>query len=881
MKHSPPRLARKILRWFVNAEFIEEIEGDLEEVFYERLTYQSLFKARLYYFVDVLRTIRPYQPKRKSSPVAHEIVHWIFLKLAFRNLAKRKAFSVINILGLSVGLVSFLVIMEYVAFERSYDSFHDKADRIYRVAFNWGETDYKGENSSIYASSVPALGPAVVEALPEVDAYTRFVPVLTVKPYCVFNVFQKGRLRYTSNADNGFYADSAFLKIFSFPIVAGHTEPLSKPNAIAITQSYSEKIFGNIPYNDILGSSIEVDVQGKENHVVTAILADPPANSHIQFDYLISYSTINSHRMEGNLGWSQFYTYILSNQVLADEWMEPKFQSLVEKLYGKESHISIFLQPLKQIYLKSKLREEVGPSGSSQQLTFLTIIAYTILLMAWINYINMFLARSMERLNEIAVKKVLGSTRVHLVIQFFTESMLLNVFSFVISILLLLLVQYPFENWLGKPVSQVFLTEAPYVATLISCVLVGSMAAGVYPSLLLSSQQPVRMLGHKYKSSAQGLFFKQGLLYFQFVVSFILVSSTLIINKQIDFMKQADLGMELNGCVAIRSPGTRDSTYHQRLDAFKDRLLTSPFIKNVCSSSSIPGVQITRSGGVQRVIGPELDGNNVFFLQVDKNFLNTYDIRLLAGMNFSDKASEIPTVILNEAALQTLKFDSPQDALNHRIHWQQKEYEIIGVFANYNHLFLKETFEPIMLSFRPFTPGYITLKIQDGYVEEALTIAKQQMQSLFPSTPFEYSFLESTYNHQYQPIQQFESLAKYFAFLAIAIACLGLFALSYYSVQRRMMEIAVRKVFGAGSFDILFLLSKSYVKITVISCLVGSLLTFYLMKEWLQNFAFATTLNGFDFLIPLIFITFIVLTTVSYNCVRTSFVNPSHSLKHN
>jgi putative ABC transport system permease protein len=346
-------------------------------------------------------------------------------------------------------------------------------------------------------------------------------------------------------------------------------------------------------------------------------------------------------------------------------------------------------------------------------------------------------------------------------------------------------------------------------------------------------------------------------------------------------MKKANLGMELSGCVAIRSPGTVDSTYHDRLKAFKDRLLTSPFIKNVCSSSSIPGVQISKSGGVQRVIGPELDGNNVFFLQVDENFLNTYDIRLIAGRNFSDKTSGLPSVILNEAALQTLKFNSPEEALNHRIHWQLKEYVVIGVFANYNHLFLKETFEPIMLSFRPSTPGYLTLKIQGGHIEEALATAKQQLQSLFPSTPFEYSFLESTYNRQYQPVQQFESLAKYFSLLAITISCLGLFALSYYAVQKRTMEIAVRKVFGARSFDILLLLSKSYVRITLISGLMGSAFTFYLMNEWLQNFAFATTLDFFDFVIPFIFITSIVLTTVSYNCLRTFFINPSNSLKHN
>ena len=881
MKHRPSRFARQILRCFVNAEFVEEIEGDLDELFYERLSAHGWFKAQVCYFLDVLQTIRPYQPKRKATKVGHEILNWIFLKLALRNLLKRKAYSAINIFGLSIGLVSFLLIMEYVAFERSYDSFHENADQIYRVAFDWGETDNNGKNSSIYASSVPAMGPAIAREIGEVEAFTRFIPVLTVKSSCVFTQYQNGKLKYTGNADHGFYADSAFLKIFSFPMLKGNDDPLSKPNSVVLTRSYAARIFGDIPHDKIVGSLIEVDARGKEEHIVTGILEDVPTNSHIQFDYLISYATINSGRLEGNLGWSQFYTYILSNQPLTNERIAPKFKVLLEKLYGKESHISIFLQPLKEIYLTSDLREEAGATGSAQELTFLILIAYTILFMAWFNYINMFLARSTERVNEIGVKKVLGSTQIHLIVQFFTESMVINLASFVLAIIMLLLVQQPFESWLGKDVSGVFFHEISFIAQVFTGILIGSVLAALYPATRLSSYRPIEVLGRKFQSSKEGIFVNQGLIYFQFIVSFAIVACTLVIHRQINYMKEADLGMKLSGRVAVRTPGGVDSTSQHNVQLFKERLLTYPFIESVSSSSSIPGKPITTSGGVQRVIGPELDGNNVFFLRVDENFLNTYDIRLISGKNFSDKVSGIPTAILNEAALQTLKFDSPQEALNHRIHWQNKEYEVIGVFANYNHLFLKETFEPILLSFNPLTQGFITFKTEGGHYDQAVAAAKKEMQALFPAAPFEYDFLESAYERQYHPIQQFETLAKYFAMLAIGIACLGLFALSYFSVQKRIREVAVRKVFGADIFDVLILLSKNYLKISVISCFLGSLLAFYLMTEWLQNFAFAIHLGFTDFLIPLIAITAVVTLTVSYNCCRTSLINPSHSLKHN
>lgn len=878
-RHTPPRFGKQILRWFVNAEFLEEVEGDLDELFEERLLKYSPLRARLLYFVDAVSAIRPYHPKRKSSNVGHEIMHGIFWKLAFRNLSKQKTHSVINIAGLSIGLASFLLIMEYVAFEKSYDSFHVHKDNVYRVAFNWGETDYKGENSSIYASSVPAMGPALQNEMSEVKRFTRFIPVLTVKPSCVISAFRENVIHYTGHADHGFYADSSFLKIFSFPILAGSEKALVEPRSIAVTQSYARKIFGDIPHDKIVGSSVEVDAQGKEEHIVTAVLDDVPSNSHIKFDYLISYATINSDRLEGNLGWSQFYTYVETHQPVSIDAMEVSLKKLTEKLYGKESHISIFLQPLEKIYLTSKLREEAGATGSSQQLTFLTIIAYLILLMAWINYINMFLARALERVNEIGIKKVLGSSRIHLVVQFFTESMIINFVSILIGTGLTLIFQKPFEIWIGKSVSSVLYNELEFISVVMGCILLGSVVAGLYPAIVLASNRTVQVLGSKFQSSSGGLFFKKGLIYFQFTVSFIIVAGTLIIGRQIEFMKHADLGMKLEGRIALRTPGITDSTYREKIKLYEKRLLNYTSIKQSALSSSIPGKPITTSGGVQRVVGPALEGNNVLFMQVDESFLSTYDIRLMAGKNFSENASKVPTVIINEAALRTLKFESPEEALNHRIHWQRKEYEVIGVFANYNHLFLKETFEPLMLTYSAAPVGFLTFRAHAGHYTEALTAAKKEMALLFPNTPFEYTFMESSYNNQYHNVQQFETLTEYFALLAIVIACLGLFALSFYSARQKIREIAVRKTFGARLTDVLWLLSTEYIKAGLISCIIGSCVTFYVMGQWLENFAFGISLGAWDFLAPVLLLVLIISCTISYNCIRTASVNIAHALK--
>jgi putative ABC transport system permease protein len=265
-------------------------------------------------------------------------------------------------------------------------------------------------------------------------------------------------------------------------------------------------------------------------------------------------------------------------------------------------------------------------------------------------------------------------------------------------------------------------------------------------------------------------------------------------------------------------------------------------------------------------------------MYVDENFLSTYSIRLIAGRNFI-RGTDIPSVMMNEAALSTLKFESPKEALNHRIHWQGKEFELIGVFSNYNHLFLRETFEPVMLTYRPASAGFITMKISDGFSDEALAVASKELQSLFPGSPFEYTFLETTYNYQYRSISQFESLTQYFALLAILISCFGLFSLSYYSVQRRIREMAVRKILGASIMDIVLLLARGYISIAFASCMLGSLFTWYAMHKWLQHFAFTIHLDARDFLAPMIAITFVVMATISYSCLKTSFINPSATLK--
>lgn len=879
MKYTPPNSIKNMLRWFVNVDFLEEIEGDLDELFYERVGTHGVWYARWHYVLEALQTCRLYTMKKKSH-VAHEIINMVFVKLAWRNLARRKGYAFLNIAGLAVGLVSFLLIMQYIVFERSYDNFHTRSNDIYRVAFDWGETDYTGNNSSRYAGNVPAMGPLLNEEFAAVEAYTRFVPVNTVKPYTTIIRRVNDRILYNASAENGFYADSAFLQLFSFPIQHGDRHPLTESHAIALTQGFAVKIFGTATPNDIIGQTLEIDNGERARYTVTALLQDAPANSHIRFDYLISLATIQTAQLDENKYWSQFYTYIRGTPLAGKSLLTTDTKPFLHKLYGDDHHISIFFQPLREIHLHSRLREELSAGISSQHLLFLTVIAYAIIAMAWVNYVNMFLSGSLERANEIGIKKILGSTRAHLVVQFLAESVVIHIVSIALSILLLLLIHPSVEAWLGTDLPMPFIEDMRYTWLTGVSIVAGCAITGLYPALLVSAQ-PIQALGTRLTRSSQDTGMKTGLVYFQFVVAFVVVSSAVIVARQVRFMKHADLGMALDNRIVVRSPGTADSTYAGHVQAYKERLLAYPFIRSVSFATAVPGMKLNESGYVRRMDGPTIDDNNVFKLQVDQDFFHTYHVPLVAGRAFSDKFStEAQAVIINEATLSILKFSTPAEALHQRIRWRREVYEIVGVCANYNHQYLQTIVEPLVLCYNPAPGGFATLQIKPGHDAVAIESAKRELATLFPDAPFEYDFIKTTYDRQYAVIDRFGTVVQAFAAIAVIIACAGLFALAAHHVQYRTREIAVRKVFGARTTQVITWLTARYMRVVLISAALGSIITFYAMQQWLQNFAYAITPGIGDFAGPLMALLGITLVAVAYPCMRASWKNPAHTLAH-
>jgi putative ABC transport system permease protein len=806
----------------------------------------------------------------------------INLKLSFRALIKKPTYTIINIVGLILGTVSFFLILEYVFFEKSFDSFHHNSNQIFRVGFNWGEIDQLGDNSSIYASNVPAMGPALVNEIPDVLLFTRLFDVKIASSLSVITYYNKGEVKYTGNEENGAYADSNFFKIFTFPIVSGIENPLSKPNSIVLSEKLALKIFGETDYDQIVGSMLQYDNRTSENYMVTGIMKNMPVNSHLQFDFLVSYSTINSNDApHTSWWWSQFHTYIKCVENTTNEKLKQKFVDLIHRHYGEKSRISIFIQPLEEIYLNSNLRSEIGPTGSSTRVSILLGVAFLILLSAWINYFNLFSSRSSERANEIGIKKVFGAERLNIVFQFLRESFVINLVSILLSIIVLVFVQERVSTWLNKDLSSIILENYDFVFLIIIGLLIGVFISILYPSLVLASKNPLEVLGKKFKSSSENYKFQEFLIYVQFVISFVLISCTLIIVSQIEFLQKYDKGIDLNGCIVFRNPANYVEGAEEKVSTLINELLKYSIIENASFSNSIPGKNITFNAGFNTIGDTNKDGNSASKIDVGQCFLATYGIQLIEGRNFSSKFSgETDKLIVNESALKVLHIFSPKDAINRRVIFCNNEYTIIGVFKDYNHLLLEKAFEPILLNYSANPSGYFTIKVNDNdKIQDALAITKKELAKVFPDRPFEYEYASNIYDKQYVEIRKFSFLMKCLSILAILVSALGSFALAGYSSQKELKSTVIRKILGATVIDTLFSLFKGFGIRLILSSIIGTTITYFLMQHWLQNFAVAIELGIGNFLIAFIVLLIVLIISVAYDFIRLSIIKPIYFLK--
>jgi putative ABC transport system permease protein len=816
-----------------------------------------------------------------------------YFVVAWRNILRNRVFSLINISGLAIGLTVGFLIFQYVRFELSYDRFNVNADRIYRVPIEYKDSQVFTGSS---ATNHPALGLAMKADFPEVEAFTRLVRTgVFMNTFTLSNIEHPGGPA-TFNETRVYLADAALLTMFSFPLVEGDpATALEETNSIVLSESSAKKYFGNeSAFGKIL--SLNRNTQLK----VTGIMKDLPANSHLQFDILLSFATLGDKFGEGVWTWPEFYNYVMLAKDTDPKAVEAKFPGFIDKYLGavmKEYKFrnNFYLQPITSIHLTSHLSIEQDVNGSERTVYFLVLLSIFVLVVAWINFINLSTAKSLERSKEVGLRKVVGAGKKQLIAQFFIDALVVNVMAIMLSLLLLSLSMPYFEHIVDKPITEALNATGwqkgmIFSTIILGVMLVGTLLIGLYPAVLVSAFNPATVLKGKFHKSQSGIVLRQGLVSFQYVLSIFLIASTITIYQQLQYMEDSDPGYAKDQMLIVRSPSVYDSTISIRMHGFEHALEQVPTVASVSASDEIPGQSIGGRNTIRREDQNKDDAHLTYMVSVNEAYFQTYEVPLLAGRNFDesdDFFGDMPRTVVNEMASARLGFASPEEAIGKKIlvafGQGEKLAEVIGVIKNYHQISLKDQYAPIM--YFPRGPGnenwnYLSIRLTTRDLSHTLSAIREAYATSFPYNAFDYFFLDDHFNRQYQNDRRFGTIFGVFTALAIIIACLGLFGLSVFAVMQRTKEIGIRKVLGASVPSILAIFSKDSIKLVTISYAIAVPLIYFAVQNWLSGFAFHIDMGWEIFLLPPLLLLTISISTIVFVCLRAALSNPTRALRH-
>jgi putative ABC transport system permease protein len=795
-----------------------------------------------------------------------------YLLTSLRNIINRKGFSFLNVLGLSLGLASSLLIFQYVKDELSYDDFQKNGERIYRVQYD----SYRdGQKIFECATAFPKVGPAMKADFPEVENTCR-----------LYLRYGGGVVRYNDMSikeDNVFTAEQSFFEIFSYPLIIGdRTTALKEPNTAVIEEETAKKYFGN---DNPLGKRIKFANQ--EEYEITGVIRSPE-NSHLKFNLLLSYPTLTrliGQDFEDAWGWYDFYNYIQLKPGADPKALEAKFPAFIKK-YGREGNdktMKFSLQHLPDIHLYSNLIQEARVNGNGRSVYFLMIIALFILVIAWVNYINLATARAIERAKEVGVRKSIGAARVQLMAQFISEAFIINFAALIVALVLLMASIPVFNNLAGKSLTTSILSDPYLWYAVIGLFLAGSLLSGVYPALVLASYQPAKVLKGSMKGSKDGLLLRKVLVVVQFVFSVGLIAGTLVVYQQLRFMQQRDLGVHIDHTLVIPSPGIiEQNQYASQYNTFRNEMLRHPRVKMITGSSEIPGNLIYWTNGSRRIGGDRESTNVVMYrVGVDYDFFTAYSNKVIAGRVFAPEfTGDSSSIVLNRKAVEVMGFESPEDAIMGKVQIGSDTLTVVGVVENYHQEGLKSDFRQTAFHLMSDVHNYYSLKIDGTDITQTIAYARDKYAEVFPGNPFDYFFLDTFFNRQYKSDQQFGQVFALFAGLAIFVASLGLFGLASYTAAQRTKEIGIRKVLGSTVSNIFLLLSKDFLKLVFIANIVAIPVVWFVMEQWLLTFAFHIEMGVWIFAIAAVITTIIALVTVSYQALKAAITNPVRSLRY-
>ncbi|MCP4152932.1 MAG: FtsX-like permease family protein [bacterium] len=799
-----------------------------------------------------------------------------YLKTAYRNLMRRKGYTAIIIAGLAIAMASCLLIVHYASYEKSFDNFHKNSDNIYRMRIQ--RTAKDGKNVQ-FSSCAPPASPLVKDRYPEVLHAARICPQKAVVSF--------GEKKFEEK--NMFYAESEFFKIFSFKFIEGNEHSLDQIHTAVMTQSTAKKYFGS---QSPVGKTIQLNK--KTDYLITGVLEDVPSNSHFSFDILLSFPSVVAIRgeefMTQSWGYTLFYTYLQLDPKADPKAFEAKLPALIDKEFGEalkkwEMIMELKIQPVKSIHLNSHFMQELGANGDKDTVNFLLITALLIMLVAWVNYINLSTARSLNRAKEVGIRKTIGATRRQLSAQFFFETLMLNLISIALAGLLAELALPYLTPLTGTPdhysIWPWFLLMMPFF------LLVGVFISGFYPVMVLTSFSPVLMLKGKLGlSSSKGIGLRKALILFQFAISLFLIAGTVTVYKQLVFLKSGDLGINIQQVMAINSPKVVEKkTYNEKFNTFKNEAKKYPGVEKVAYCTEVPGRQIIwDNGGIKRKGAGDTAGKNYQIVGIDYDFVDLFETEIILGRNFSRDfpADEKSSVILSETAVRWMGFESPSQALNQEIDYWGNIYKIVGIMKDYRQQSLKKDLEPHLFRVVKYKSwgGVHAVKINTANVEDTIQKLKVLWESFFPGNPFEYFFLDEYYDHQYRAERLVGRVFGVFSMLALLLTCLGILGLSAFYAAQRTKEIGIRKTLGAKVSNIFVLLSKDFFILILLAQVIATPLAFFAISKWLEGFANRVPVSIFIFLAPLPIVILLTLLTISYQTMKAARINPVDSLRY-
>ncbi len=883
---SPPQLPLRFFHWFCHPKLKDSIEGDLMELYDERVNELGKRNADLKFIGDVLLLFRPgiIKPTEGYQNLNNYGMFKSYLTIAFRTLAKQKAYTLINVLGLAIGVASCILLAMYVRNELSYDKDFVDAERIHKLIL---ERKYP-DQTTIKAYIPHSFASAMVRDYSEIERATTITG-----PFDDMVINHKGSdkqdIKFLEN--DVYAADSNFFKIFSFKILKGNRNTmLLHPKSMVLTESTAKRHFGN---EDAFGKLISMS---GDVFTVTGICEDPPSNTHFKFGLIISIQTIERFNLD-NFNRPDAHCYIKLKESASHILLQSKFPKMVDsyaaadfekvnktswadyKKAGNGYHY--FLRPLTSIYLDPDNIGGMKPSGNIISLRIMIAISALIFIIACINFINLATARSTERAREVGVRKVLGTFRRQLIYQFLSESFIVSFIGVALATLLIS-TSMPYFNLLtGKNLQFEWGIQSLSLIGILVIAL--GFLAGLYPSFVLSSFKPVNVLKGNFGASSKGKWVRNGLVIFQFWISITLVICTLVMKQQAKFLGEKDLGYDKDQLVVLEGDFHMKPNFTRTLIKEIKRM---PEVVSSAGSLSMPSIGGTFPQQYRSEDSPEIQ--SIHTMEIGDQFAETMGFKLLEGKLFSEATNDSLSVILNESAVKVFGFANP---IGKKITFIEQTYgsgetttfTIVGVIKDFNYKTLHETIRPLVMQSNEIIfsrMSYVVARLKGGARAEVISNLESKWKALAPDMPFQFRFLDSVLEDQYQKESSTEKVFGLFSGLSILVACIGLFGLSAYTASLRTKEIGIRKVFGAGVGDILSLLSKGFTRMILIAFLLATPISWYIMENWwLQGFAFRIQVSVWTMATAGIAALSLALITVGYQSIKAALANPVNSLK--